>query len=221
MATITVSRHYGSGGRKVAARVRELLDYRFFDTLFMQQIATDVGLSQREMADFSEEDYKVRSFLDRLTSINPAEMVVNPNSAINPAASRLDDADSINLVKLAVRVAYEHDNMVIVGRGAQVILRDQPHVLHVLVVAPLATRLKRLQEIEGLSLQEASRQIESRDKAVQQYLSRFYGVQWDDPYLYHLVINTGLCDTEQAAQLIVEAAHRLVETAPARAGERT
>jgi CMP/dCMP kinase len=215
MTTITISRHYGSGGRKIAARVRELLDYRFFDSLFMTQIASQVALSRAEIVDFSEEDYKVKSFLERLLSFNPAEMVVSPSSAksLNLDVPRFDDADSVNLVKLTVRAAYERGNMVIVGRGAQVILRDQPHVLHVRIIAPLETRLKRLQEIEGLSQQKARRQIEEHDKAGREYLSRFFNVQWDDPYLYHLTINTGLYDTEQAAQLIVVAARQLVEAA--------
>jgi CMP/dCMP kinase len=212
MTTITISRHYGSGGRKVAARVRELLDHRFFDAAFMVQLASQVGLSRKEIVDFSEEDYKVKTFLERLMSFNPAEMVVSPGSgkATNRDISRFDDADSIDLVKLTVRVAHEHGNVVIVGRGAQVILRNQPDVLHVRVIAPMETRLQRLQEVEGLSLQEAREQIEARDRAVHQYLERFFGAQWDDPYLYHLTINTGYCDLEQAAQLIVAAAQQLV-----------
>ncbi|HVU10349.1 MAG TPA: cytidylate kinase-like family protein [Phototrophicaceae bacterium] len=214
MTTITISRHYGTGGRKIAARVRELLDYRFFDRVFMEQVATEVGLSRGEIADFSEEDFKARSFLERITSSIPADMVINPTALINPVVSTFDDAASINMITQTVKRAYQLDNVVIVGRGSQVILRDQPQVLHVLIVAPVETRLKRLQEVEGLSLQEAGRQIEARDKAVRQYLEHFFGVQWDDPLLYHLVINTGLCELEQAAQLIVEASRLLVKTTP-------
>ncbi len=215
MTTITISRHYGTGGRKIAARVRELLGYRFFDRVFMQQVATEIGLSRSQIADFSEEDFKVRSFLERITSSIPADMVINPAALITPTVSTFDDAESINMVKRTVKRAYELDNVVIVGRGAQAILHGQPHVLHVLIVAPVETRLKRLQEVEGLSLQEAGRQIEMRDKAARQYLEHFFGVQRDDPLLYHLVINTGLCEIEQAAQLIVEASRQLAKTAPA------
>jgi cytidylate kinase len=214
MTTITISRHYGSGGRKVAARVREILDYRFFDSAFLTQIASQVGLSKTEIADFSEEDYKVKNFLERLMAFNPADMVVSPSAgkSVGRDASRFDDADSIELGKVTVRVAHEQGNVVIVGRGAQVLLRNQPDVLHVRVIAPLETRLKRLQDVEGLTLQEAKEQIEARDKAVRQYIERYFGANWDDPYLYHLTINTGYCDIEQAAQLVVAAARQLVAT---------
>ena len=217
MTTITVSRHYGSGGRKVAARVRELLNYRFFDKLFMMRLASEVGLSQKEIVDFSEVDYKVKSFVERLLSFNPAEMVMNPSATKDMALAdeRFDDTQAINLVKLTVRAAHDSGNIVIAGRGSQVILKGQPDVLHVRVIAPMETRLQRLQEVEGLSLQEARQRIKDSDKAGQEYLERFFNEDWDNPYLYHLTLNTGLYDVEQAAQLIVQAVNSLAGVTPA------
>jgi hypothetical protein len=46
-----------------------------------------------------------------------------------------DDADSVDLVKLIVRFAHEHCNVVIVGRGAQVILRNQPGAFQLIAEA--------------------------------------------------------------------------------------
>ncbi len=217
MATITISRQYGSGGRKVALRVRELLGYHYFDKSFITRFASEVGLLSGEAADFSEEDYRVKGFFQRVLSFNPAEIIVSPASArsMHLEPSRRDTADSIELEKTLIRAAYARDNMVIVGRGAQVILRHQPHVLHVRVIAPPDIRLQRLQTSEGLSLAEAQREIEERDRASRVYLERFFGVQWDDPYLYHLTINTGLCDLEQAAHLIVTAAQQVIGAAAA------
>ena len=44
-----------------------------------------------------------------------------------------------------------------------------------------------------------------RDKAAADYLNRFYGVDWSDPMLYDLVINTRKWGIESAAHLIVNA----------------
>lgn len=215
MATITISRQYGSGGRNVALRVRELMGYHYFDKSFITRFAAEVGLLPEEAAGLSEEEYQVKSFFQRVLSFNPAEIIVSPASArsMNLEPARRDTAESIELEKALIRTAYEYDNMVIVGRGAQVVLRHQPHALHIRVVAPVDVRLQRLQTSEGLSLPEAQRQIEERDKASRAYLERFFGVQWDDPCLYHLTINTGLCDLEQAAHLIVAAAQRFAGAA--------
>ncbi len=212
MTTITVTRQHGCGGHQIAARVGQLLDYRLFDSPFLKQIASEVGLLREEAVDYSEENYKVKTFLQRLISFNPAEMRISPSSAreTQPDVPRFDDADSVELVKRIVRVAYEHGNVVIVGRGAQVILRNQPDVLHVRIIAPMETRLKIVQQTEGLGLEAARQYLEERDKSAREYLARFFNTQWDDPYLYHLTINRAFCEIEQAAQLVVAAAQKLV-----------
>jgi hypothetical protein len=81
MTTITVTRQHGCGSHQIAAHVREIPGYRFFDGPFLRQIASEVGSSREEAIDFPEEDYKVRTFLERLISFNPAEMLISPASA--------------------------------------------------------------------------------------------------------------------------------------------
>ena len=70
MAVITISRQAGSSGNEeIATRVAELLGYRYFDKRLMAKVAAEVGLSENEVVDFSEENYKVVSFLVRTTSV--------------------------------------------------------------------------------------------------------------------------------------------------------
>src|SRR5512142_1927322 len=66
MATVTISREYGSGGDEIASKVCEILGYRYFDKALMAQLVTETGLSESEMVDFWEDNYKARSFMDRL-----------------------------------------------------------------------------------------------------------------------------------------------------------
>jgi cytidylate kinase len=99
--------------------------------------------------------------------------------------------------------------MVIVGRAGQAILRGLPGVLHVRVIAPLEDRIRRLRE-QGISgISEIKLTIAERDRASAAYLKRFFGVSWDDPALYHLVLNTGLLDYDLAAEIVVHAAQHL------------
>src|SRR3990170_682401 len=48
------------------------------------------------------------------------------------------------------------------GRGSQMILRDLPGALRVLTLAPAALRVQRLADREGISREEAERQIRDR-----------------------------------------------------------
>ena len=70
MAVITISRQYGSGGDEIVDRVCKMLDYRCFDKQFLIRAASEAGLSELEIVDYSEESYKVENFLNRLFSRN-------------------------------------------------------------------------------------------------------------------------------------------------------
>jgi cytidylate kinase len=100
-----------------------------------------------------------------------------------------------------------------------VILREAPEVLHVRVETPLEERLNRVRSHPKLADRsfigplEARRAaldiIEESDEASADYLYRFYGVDWSDPMLYHMVINTGKFKVEQAANLIIQASQEI------------
>ena len=66
MAVITFSRQFGSSGDEIAARVAALLGYSIFDKTMMAKMAAEVVLSELEIVDFSETDYRSQSFPDRL-----------------------------------------------------------------------------------------------------------------------------------------------------------
>ncbi len=84
-----------------------------------------------------------------------------------------------------------------------------PGVLHVRVVAPLVERIRRTHHTLNITRVDAVRLIDQRDRAAAEYLKRFHGIAWDDPLLYHLVINTGRWTTIRAAQLVVAAVRRM------------
>jgi cytidylate kinase len=109
------------------------------------------------------------------------------------------------LVIQLIRVSYEKGNVVVVGRGGQVVLRDKPDVLHVRLVAPLEVRIRRHQIRAGLTVEAAREEVLERDRASAQFVKRYHGVDVADPTLYDLIINTGKLPWEGAADLIARA----------------
>ncbi len=221
MAVITVSRQYGSGGDEIAARVCESLGCRSFDKRLMAQVASDIGLSDQEIVDFSEDEYKVRGFLERLfrtqrVVARVGTWTADVRGARTRAVKDLDEAQAVNLVRALVRRAAEEGNVLIVGRGGQAILQGEPDVLHVRIEAPTDLRIQRVREAEGLNEDEARRRVIESDRAARDYLRRFYDVDWSDPQLYDLVINTRRISPAAAAEHIVKAATEIVP-APAAA----
>ncbi len=216
MTVITLSRQYGSGGDEIAAHVCDMLGYRFFTKEFMAQIATEMDETVGRFVDFSEDQYQIRSFLDRL--LGPAQVTTHLETldkdlpgAIIEVVETLDEARSIALVRRVIEAAAKQGNIVIIGRGGQTILKDTPNTLHTRIHAPLDKRINRLCRRSNFSLAGAQDKALKHDRASADYLKRFYGIDWTDPQLYDLIINTGTLDIVTAARLIVLAAEQMAE----------
>jgi len=219
MAVITISRQFGSGGDEIADRICHELGYRQFDKRLIAQAAAGAGLSDQEIIDFSEENYKVKNFLDRLLgrSQTVAKVRVWKEDTQGVRASeaiQINEEYALMLTKRAVETAHHTGNIVIVGRGGQVILKDYLDVFHIRIEAPLENRIQgvktQMKDAHHLPTDtiEARRKaqdlIGARDLASADYLRRFYGVDWDDPLLYHLIINTGKVNIILAVQIIID-----------------
>lgn len=217
MTTITISRSYGSGGDEIAMQVAKQLEYRYFDKRLLAQVASEVALSEVQMVDFSEDTYQTRSFLDRLFGrsspvLAEAQIRVwreDPTGVRRQEVERLDEEYVLSLIQGVILAVHRKGDIVIMGRGGQAILKEMPDVLHVRVDAPLVDRVRRVQEQEEISQNEAQERVIQRDKAAADYLKRYYGIDWSDPMLYHLVINTGKLDIPIAVHLISEAVKKL------------
>ena len=213
MAVITISRQYGSGGDEIASRVCELLGYRYFDKRMMAQVASEMGLTSKEVIDSQEERHEVLSFFERLFGHKVTEARVSTDEAGGARTVELGELDSkryVTMVRDLIQTAAQQGDVVIMGRGGQAILKDQPGVLHVRLDASFDERVRRVQEQQRFTNPAAARDfVAGRDRAGADYIRTYYGADWDDPALYHLTLNTGLWDTESAAQIIADAVRRL------------
>lgn len=213
MAVITISRQYGSGGEEIAQRVCDVLGYTYFDKNMLVQVASEMGLSEEQVVDFYEDTYKMRSFVERL--IGSRRVKVETWQKDQKTGTKTLHVDSLNeeqgvkLVRDTILATYEHGNVVIVGRGGQVILKEHPGVLHVRIMAPLGARALRIKERDKLTLGEATDRAKQKDQAATTYLSKFFEIDWDNPLLYHLVLNTGRWELDAAADIVINSLSRL------------
>jgi len=226
MTTITISRQYGSRGDEIIDRVCQMLGYHPFGKAEIVQAAFEAGLSALEAVDYTEDDYKVKSFLDRLfrrhTTI--AQMHVWKENAAGVRSVEnidIDEENALALVQKAVRAAYQSGNMVIVGRGGQVILKGLANTLHVRIEADMEDRIhfvkNQLKQSRGTEpmgttenvalRREAQDLISSRDAASAGYIRQFYGYDWAEPTLYDLIIDTSQVGVDMAVKSIIERAH--------------
>jgi len=216
---ITLSRQLGSGGDIIAARVAAALGLILADRAYVFSAALAAGVPEPMLQKLMYEGRRslASEILDSLVSrsgelASAATRVPNPLLDIFApmlppvAVSQEEAAQSVGLV---IKDIASRGNVLILGQGAQVLLRGYAGVCHVQVVAPQDQRVTQVVEREGVSPAVARRMVRGSDQGRSDYLARYYNARWLDPLLYHLVINTGLTSVQVAVSLVVHAAQAM------------
>jgi cytidylate kinase len=238
MTIITVSRQLGSHGGEIAANVAQELGLRLIDAEMINRAAEKTGVPRNALAELQTEGEQslASKVLKALrtkpllpsTSPRPASPVTETDTGqprtsatlfpfgglfsptVPPISASLEGY--LRMVGLVIRGLANEGNVLILGRGGQVLLRNYPGALHVQTVAPLSYRVEAVRSRYGVSKREAQRRVRASDRARSDYLRRYHDVDWLDPTLYHLVVNTATLPTPTIVQLIIDA-HKTVQQA--------
>ena len=89
------------------------------------------------------------------------------------------------------------------GRGGAVVLASVPGALHVYMGGARDARIEEVMESEGVERPTAERQVDAHDRARRDYVRDFYGVDGDDPSLYHLVLDAVELGVNGCVELIM------------------
>ena|ERR1035437_819421 len=191
---ITFSREVGSGGDVVSERVCDLLQkkrkneqvkWTVFDKNLIEKVIEDHNLPGK-LSEYLEED--------KITEINS---MVSELLGLHPPVWLLVHKTAQTILQLATM-----GNVIIVGRGANLVTAHMKNVFHVRLVAPLEERIKHIQDIFNLSRKEATVRIKNDHRMRKHYLQHHYHKDIEDKFLYHIIINTHLLPYEEAAEII-------------------
>lgn len=221
MAVITISREYGSGGGEIGRHIAKILGYDCVDKELITEVAKRANVSESEVEKLDEkgEDPIIYFLKELFGEDEPQTVFQYPNEHKDDKESKeiqkkeresniFNRDQQLRLFQSVIESVWERDNAVIIGRKANVILADKPNTLRARVIAPLDKRLKRIMQIEQLSRDDALRLINETDEHRERYAKQYYDVDWDDPELYDIVINTAKLTEEAAAYLITETVKR-------------
>jgi len=205
MPIVTISRQYGAGGSSVAAIVADKLGAEVLDKKLIEEVAARLALRPSEVADQEE---RPRNYLERLVrSLSALEPGMGAGWT-PPYPDPLFDArkEIIQLTEQGIREAAAGGNVVIVGRGAGFVLRENPAVFRVFLRAPESVRTRTLMERFGFTEAEAGRKMHETDSNRAAYIHQLYGHDWCDPDEYDLIVNTGRIGYETTAEIILRGA---------------
>ncbi len=95
-------------------------------------------------------------------------------------------------------------NVVIVGRGASIILKDDQDTLKIGMVADKSERINRISQRYKVDSEKAELIIDTRDKARQLNFKNMFGIDDpDSPNIYDVVINTSKVSIKDSVRTVL------------------
>jgi cytidylate kinase len=197
LVIVTISNEYGTRALSVAKLVAAELGYEYVDQQLPIVVAKRLRVTAEEVE--AAED-SARTIGERLLSgLEVATPEVMPN------LGETFDAACLREVQSAVREYAASGNVVLIGRGAGVILGRRPDVLRVFMYAPRDWRVHTIMEMFGKNEHVAATEVDRIDRARRAYLRDWYGVDFGNPQIYDLSIDTATFDVDGSAQIVLAA----------------
>ena len=221
MSVVTLTGHLGSMGT-IATRVADTLGYVLADRELLAEAAQALGWSPEEVQDFDERTHGRGSRLARLlhdfverapmTDLDPegsGPLIASTYGDTAGEVMRPRDERYIGVLSALIRNLAARGNVVIVGRGAQALLAQSDDAVHVRVVCDLEERIARVAERDGMTFQAARRRVEDSDRQRHAWHRKYFDIDYESPYQYDLVLNSGRLPDDVAAGMITQLARSM------------
>ncbi len=228
MPVITINGPIGSGPIEVGQMVAQLLEINYVDRMVFAEAAKLVG---SPVGALIEKEQRVVRFRDRLgrflqtmlersaisgvsgepyfgrgIEMLPAEAYTELAGDPSSLAQSVNDKAFIEATTSVIKDLAKAGNVVIIGRGSNMILADTPGVVHVGLLAPLDIRADTIMRREHFSREEAEDYVQELEQARITFFRKFFKVNPNDSAMYHMVLNMGLIQPKTAAEVIARTA---------------
>lgn len=195
---ITIGRQFGSGGKEVGIRVAKELGIPFYDKELLQEAAKKSGLCEKIFENFDE---RPKSLL--------YSIAMDSYMFSLPGAGAGDSLEQ--QVYLAtfdtIRHIAEKGPCVIIGRGADYALAENPNHLSLFIHAPMEARIQRVARRQKLTPEEARKTIIKTDKRRASYYEYYSSKKWGAVDSYDFCLDSsylGLSGTVELIRAMVE-----------------
>ncbi len=166
MAVVTISRGSFTGGIAVAEALAAELGHPCVSREVVRDAAQVWGLDEDRLQATLEEPPR---FWEKTPGKIPAHL---------------------NLIRTALLRRARDGDLVYHGYAGHLLLEGVPHVLRVRVISDDTSRVRAAMRDKGLSEKQAVEFVRRLDVQLGKWTKFLYGVSWQDPALYDVVLNT-------------------------------
>jgi cytidylate kinase len=207
-AVVTIAALYGAGGGLIAPRVAERLGVAFLDRAIPGTVARRAGLPEQALTELDEKPRSRSQWL--LARLGRAA----PPTGASGQVERLDlELGRLRAEIEAFLAEAARSGGVVLGRGGAIVLAEVPGALHVYLGGERTARIERVMTGEGVDRETAAQLVEANDRARRDYVQSAYGVDGDNPALYHLMLDTTAVGIDPSVDLVFAASEARVQRA--------
>ena len=190
---ITISRQFGSGGRTVGRQLAERLDIPFYDRELVKQVAEETGFDTK--------------FIEENGEFSPSKSIFSfaVSQSVPCMQNGLSVSDFIFCMQRQVILKLAEKPCVIVGRGADYILRDRDDVFDVFIHASMENRADRIVRLYGESEKKPEQRLADKDKKRKIYYKHYTDREWGDVKNYDMCLDSGRIGIDKCVELIIDA----------------
>lgn len=197
MNIITISREFGSGGRELGKRLSDYMHFSYYDKEILDAVSSQSNL---------DTEYVEKVIDNGMLQQYP----INYGRTFSSyTAFQYQHAKTELLLKQQqiIKKLAQIDNCVIVGRAADVILRDY-HPLNLFIYADMSAKVARCRKYtnghENLTNHDLEMKIKQVDRYREQYYELLMGRQWGAIENYHLCVNTSEIEIKKLSSILSE-----------------
>ena len=189
---ITIGCEYGAKGNAIGRKIAEDLNIKFYNRELVDEIIEEVGIP-KEIMEKVEEGGTIAG--------KGAEGDVR--GSFSKYADLTDRA--IHVQKQIIRKLAEKESCVIIGRCANMILKDYSNVLRVFVYGDWDFRIREASKKLSGTTKDIEKFMQKDDKRKEDFCKRFMGVDWADMTKYNLCLDNGTLGYEKCVEEIESA----------------
>ncbi|OUM61155.1 hypothetical protein PIROE2DRAFT_12914 [Piromyces sp. E2] len=194
---ITISREYGSGGRKIGKEIAKQLGINYYDLEILNKMTKEVDITEavsqeeKQSINNTEDNYLLNWYTQNTTKeqLMMVEKIYHTHSRI-------------------IREKASKESCVIVGRLANHILKDTYNCFNIFISADMDRKIKKVIEREGLTEEEANAKIKKVEKERENHCMHFANTEWRDFSNYDMHIKSNDLNFEATVKLIIETAQK-------------
>ena len=204
MAVVTIRGQLGSGAPEIGRLIAGALGGDYIDRQIIARVAERICCTERFVV---EKEMPPGSLFGRIAeALGRSGLTLDRAPYLPTWDAPLGDALYLSGLRSVITELAGKQPVVIQGRGSQYILKDTPHSLHLLVVAPRDLRVERVACEMNIDKDAAVKEINRIDNSRREFIKRYFDADPEDPTHYDLVLNTSRLSYDATASVAVQAA---------------